>query len=163
MPNYRRPRAAGAATFFTVRLAQPGSDLLVQRIDLLREAVRRTLDERPVTIDAWVVLPDHLHCIWRLPHGDGDFPTRWRLIKARFSRRLPPGRRRPSHVRRGERGIWQRRYWEHHIRNDEDHAAHMRYCWWNPVKHGLVDRPGDWPHASFRHAAGRRTAASDLG
>ena len=162
MPNYRRPRATGATIFFTVRAARPGGDLLVRHINLLRWAVRTTRAERPFGIDAWVVLPDHLHCIWQLPAGDCDFATRWRLIKSRFSRVLPPGPRRPSHLRRSERGIWQRRYWEHHIRDAEDHVAHMRYCWLNPVKHGLVARPEDWPYSSFHRDRETGLVAPDL-
>ncbi|SHH73829.1 REP-associated tyrosine transposase [Marivita hallyeonensis] len=150
MPDYRRPSLTGTPIFFTVNLAKRNSDLLVREIDLLRQAVRVTKRERPFHIDAWVVLPDHLHCIWRLPRGDQDYSTRWRLIKSRFSRGLPPGQLRPSHMARHERGIWQRRFWEHHIRDEADYQAHLRYCWFNPVKHGLVTRPEDWPFSSVR-------------
>jgi len=111
--------------------------------------VAKTLSERPFRIDAWVILPDHMHCVWTLPPGDRDYPVRWRLIKSRFSRELPTGPLRASHRARQERGIWQRRYWEHHIRDDADFAAHVRYCWHNPVKHGLAARPEDWPWSSF--------------
>ncbi len=149
MANYLRPRATGAAIFFTVSLAERGSDLLLARIDLLRDAVRRTRAERPFDIDAIVVLPDHLHAVLTLPAGDGDFATRWRLIKARFSMGVPRGDLRPSHLRRGERGVWQRRFWEHHIRDEADLVTHLRYCWTNPVRHGLVDRPEDWPFSSL--------------
>jgi len=134
--------------FFTVALQDRGGQLLVDHIQRLREAVALTRAERPFHIDAWVVLPDHLHCVWTLPGGDGDFATRWRLIKSRFSRALPPGPLRPSHVARQERGVWQRRFWEHHIRDDADMAAHVGYCWHNPVKHGLVEKPEDWPYSS---------------
>jgi len=149
MANYRRPRAPGARIFFTVCLAEPGSDLLVREVGRLRDAVRRTRAERPFAIDAWVVLPDHMHCIWTLPDGDRAFPTRWRLIKTRFSRGLAPGLRRPSHVSRQERAIWQRRYWEHHIRDAADFADHLQYCCQDPVRHGLVDDPRDWRLSSF--------------
>jgi putative transposase len=148
MPDYRPPLAHGFHVFFTVALANRGSRALVDHIDLLRRAAAQTRAERPFTIDAWVVLPDHLHCVWTLPAGDADYPTRWRLIKTSFSRHLPSGPLRPSHVKRGERGIWQRRYWEHHIRDEADLAAHIRYCWINPVKHGFVQRPEDWPYSS---------------
>ena len=111
MSQYRRPRRPGALIFFTAALARRGSDLLVGEIDRLREAVRITRAERPFGIEAWVVLPDHLHCIWTLPEGDADYSTRWRLIKSRFSGGLPPGRLRESHVARQKRGIWQRRFW----------------------------------------------------
>ncbi|MCZ0963272.1 REP-associated tyrosine transposase [Paracoccus benzoatiresistens] len=149
MSRYRRPRLSCVPIFFTVALAQRGGRLLVDQVALLREAVGVTRAERPFGIDAWVVLPDHLHCIWRLSEGDCHYSTEWRLIKARFSRGLPAGLLRGSHVARQERGIWQRRFWEHHIRDDEDHAAHMQYCWFNPVKHGYVERAEDWPYSSF--------------
>jgi putative transposase len=152
MSNYRRRYIPGSSIFFTVALAQRGSCALIDHIDLLREAVRVTRQERPFAIDAWVVLPDHMHCIWTLPEGDCDYPTRWRLIKTRVSRALPPGPLRPSHLPRNERGIWQRRYWEHHIRNPADFAAHLQFCWVNPVRHGFVPRPEDWPYSSVHMA-----------
>lgn len=154
MPHYLRPHVTGASIFFTVALADRKSRLLVEEIDLLRASVRATRAERPFGIDAWVVLPDHLHCVWTLPAGDADYPTRWRLIKARFSRELPPAGLRESHVRRQERGVWQRRFWEHHLRDYADYAAHVRYCWINPVKHGLVERPEDWPYSSIHRDGG---------
>ena len=148
MPNYIRPACAGASVYFTVTLQERGTRLLVDHVQRLREAVAVTKAERPFQIDAWVVLPDHLHCVWTLPGGDGDFSTRWRLIKSRFSRALPEGQLRASHIARQERGIWQRRFWEHHIRDAGDLAAHVRHCWFNPVRHGLVERPEDWPYSS---------------
>jgi len=157
MSTYRRPAHPGASIFFTVALQDRGSGLLCAEVSRLREAVAQTRAERPFAIEAWVVLPDHLHCVWTLPEGDADFPTRWRLIKARFSRGLPPGARRASHLARQERAIWQRRYWEHHIRDEADRIAHLRYCWDNPVKHGLVAAAEDWPFSSVHReiAAGR--------
>ncbi len=101
MPDYRRPLAHGFHVFFTVALANRGSRALVENIELLRAAAQQTRAERPFTIAAWVVLPDHLHCVWTLPAGDGDYPTRWRLIKTRFSRHLPKGPLRTSHIKRG--------------------------------------------------------------
>ncbi|MEP4555026.1 MAG: transposase [Tateyamaria sp.] len=148
MPNYRRPQVTGACVFFTVALAQRGERTLVEHIDDLRDAVRITRTERPFEIDAFVVMPDHLHCVWTLPAGDRDFSTRWRLIKSRFSRCLPKGPIRKSHDSRNERGIWQRRFWEHHIRDEADYWAHIHYCWMNPVKHGFVERPEDWAYSS---------------
>jgi putative transposase len=148
MPNYLRPKVQGATIFFTVALACRGDDLLVREVARLREAVRVTRSERPFWIDAWVVLPDHLHAVWTLPAKDRDFLTRWRLIKSRFAMGLPKGTLRPSHVVRDERGIWQRRFWEHHIRDADDFRAHVEYCQVNPVKHGLVERPEDWPFSS---------------
>ena len=148
MSRYIRPRVQGASVFFTVALCNRHSRLLVEEVAALRDAVRITRKERPFQIEAWVVLPDHLHALWTLPEGDADYSTRWRLIKARFSRGLPAGPLRLSHQFRQERGTWQRRFWERHIRNDADFAAHLRDCWWNPVKHGLVEKPEDWRYSS---------------
>lgn len=155
MSNYVRPKLPGATVFFTVVLAERGSDLLVQKIAVLREAVRKTRRERPFEIDAWVVLPDHLHCVWTLPEGDQDYSTRWSVIKARFSREMPHTHRRQSHEKRREHGIWQRRFWEHHVRDDADFKAHMEYCWFNPVKHGLVNHPTAWPFSSYHRDMAR--------
>jgi putative transposase len=114
------------------------------------------MNDHPFTIDAIVVLPEHLHCIWTLPQGDADYKTRWALIKANFSRAIPLGERCSERRRkRGERGIWQRRYWEHVIRDERDFASHADYIHWNPVKHGWARSPGDWPWSSF-HAYVRR-------
>ena len=148
MSSYLRPQVSAASIFFTVVLANRGTSLLTDEISKLRRAVASTQRERPFSIDAWFVLPDHLHCIWTLPHQDHDFSTRWRLIKARFSRGLAEGHLRNSHLARQERGIWQRRFWEHHIRDRADMDAHLRYCWFNPVKHGLVEEPQEWPYSS---------------
>ena len=103
-----------------------------------------------------MVLPDHLHTLWTLPDGDADFPLRWRLLKAAFSRRLPQNEAvSQSRLRKGERGIWQRRFWEHTIRDDQDYAVHMDYIHFNPVKHGYVSNVSDWPHSSFRRCVRR--------
>ena len=120
----------------------------MREVGRLRAAVAATRAERPFAIGAWVVLPDHLHCVWHLPEDDADYATRWAAIKTRFSSGLEAGHRRPSHVARREKAIWQRRDWEHHIRDERDLAAHVRYCWFNPVKHGFVARPEDWPFSS---------------
>ena len=124
----------------------------MREIERLRQAVRVTRAERPFGIDAWVVLPDHIHAIWTLPAGDGDFSTRWRLIKARFSAGLPKAALRPSQARRGEPGIWQRRFWERHLRDVVDFDRHMQGCRLDPVRHGLVEEAGDWPYSSFHQA-----------
>ena len=166
MPNYRRPKVNGASIFFTVALARRGGSLLVDEIDTLRDAVRVTKRKRPFHIDAWVVLPDHLHCVWTLPAGDRDFSTRWGAIKARFSmscRRAgftPPkpvghvnGGVNPALRRKGEVGLWQPRFWEHHIRDQADYWMHVRYCWLNPVKHGFVGRPENWAYSSVHSDA----------
>jgi len=154
MPDYRRLRVPGATYFFTVNLLDRRSDLLVARIEVLRRAARSVRGRYPFHIDAWIVLPDHMHCLWTLPEGDFDYPRRWRDIKTTFSKSLPATEQRSAVMRRrGERGIWQRRYWEHTIRDDRDYAVHMDYIHFNPVKHGLVENPADWPFSSFRRCA----------
>ena len=151
MPNYRRAYHPGGTWFFTVNLLERhGNDLLVREIDRLRTVVRRVRELHPFTIDAWVVLPEHMHCIWTLPAGESDFSMRWRLIKALFSRSLPKIERRSAvRIAADERGIWQRHYWEHCIREDADYARHMDYVHVNPLKHRLVNRVVDWPYSSF--------------
>ena len=151
MRTYIRHRAPGGVYFFTVNLAhRRGNTLLVDRMDALRAAFDATRAERPFAMPAWVVLPDHLHCLWRLPPGDDDYPTRWRLIKSRFSRAIQPLERcSDSRRAKSERGIWQRRYWEHHVRDEADLHAHIDYIHINPVKHEHAARAADWPWSSF--------------
>lgn len=150
MSNYRRARVPGACFFFTLVLADRKSNLLTKHIDDLRHAYAETIRDAPVTCDAMVVLPDHLHAIWTLPPGDAAFSERWRKIKYRFSKRTGLwGRRSLSQCAKRERGIWQRRFWEHVIRDEADYRAHLAYCWANPVKHGLVARAADWPFSSI--------------
>jgi len=151
MSQYRRIWQPGGTYFFTVATRQRNNaDLLTRHIDTLRTVVRSVRKRHPFAIHAWVVLPDHLHCVVALPPNDDDFAVRWRLIKAGFSKALPPTESIPAaRSRRGERGIWQRRYWEHLIRNPADYRAHMDYVHINPVKHGLVGRVVDWPYSTF--------------
>jgi putative transposase len=150
MTDYRRNFLPGGTFFFTVNLADRRLRLLTDNIDALRRAFRETHRHHPFTIDAIVVLPDHLHAVWTLPEGDTNFATRWRLIKSAFSRSIATGERiSRSRASKGERGIWQRRYWEHTIRDDDDFARHIDYVHINPVKHRLVTRVGDWPYSSF--------------
>ena len=150
MPDYRRNRVMGGTYFFTVNLLERRTNLLVEHIQLLRSVVKTVQTSKPFHIDAWVVLPDHMHCVWTLPNHDDDYPARWKAIKTAFSRAIPKTER-LSAVRKAnnERGIWQRRYWEHTIRNDKDYAAHVDYCHINPVKHGLVKQVKDWPYSTF--------------
>ncbi|TDK21488.1 transposase [Luteimonas aestuarii] len=151
MPNYRRVRVPGGTYFFTVDLLERQRCLLVEHIDLLRDSFRAARAARPFEIIAIVVLPDHLHCVWRLPDGDADNANRWAQIKSGFSRRLPASERRSARrVARRERGIWQRRFWEHVIRDDDDLRHHVDYIHFNPVKHGHVAHACDWLHSSFR-------------
>ena len=151
MPDYRRAWHPGGTYFFTVNLLQRrGNDLLTRHIDLLRKAVSLIRQRHPFVIHGWVVLPEHLHCIIELPPDDADFATRWRLIKLTFSKALPITERRSKvRIARGERGIWQRRYWEHLIRDEKDFHAHMDYVHINPLKHGLVKRVNEWPYSTF--------------
>ena len=151
MSNYRRAKVPGGTYFFTVNLLERRRRLLIEHIDDLRAAFRATHAVRPFEVIAIVILPDHLHCLWRLPPGDSDNANRWAQIKSGFSRRLPPGERRSAQrICRRERGIWQRRYWEHLIRDDNDLQRHADYIHFNPVKHGHVSRVVDWPYWSFR-------------
>lgn len=151
MPQYRRLWCPGGTYFFTHTLRQrDGNDLLVRQVELLRESVRVVRESHPFRIHGWVVLPDHLHCVIELPDGEADFAIRWRLIKMIFSRSLPLRDKRFSLNRsQRERGIWQRRYWEHLIRDEADLRAHLDYLHFNPVKHGLVERVADWPYSTF--------------
>ena len=151
MTEYRRAYAPGATWFFTVNLAQrQHSHLLVDHFDALRAAFRVVRVRHPYRTDALVVLPNHLHCLWTLPPGDSDFSTRWGLIKAGFSRAIDKGERRSqSRLARGERGVWQRRFWEHLIRDQEDFNRHADYIHGNPVKHAWVRRVIDWPYSTF--------------
>ena len=153
MSDYRRMWVPGGTYFFTVNLADRSSWLLVEQIDALRASVRSVMRKRPFASPAWVVLPNHMHALWTLPDGDVDFATRWMRIKQNFCERVPRVEPIPkSRQNRSERGIWQRRYWEHLIRDERDLRNHVNYIHFNPVKHGLVTRAVDWPHSSFhRH------------
>jgi putative transposase len=150
MTDYRRNRVPGGTYFFTVNLVDRNSDILVSRVQSLRDAVRDVRMRAPFHIDAWVVLPDHLHCLWTLPENDSDFSSRWRDIKKTFSKTLPPTEHRStSRIAKGERGVWQRRFWEHTIQDDGDYGAHMDYIHFNPVRHGVASNVADWPYSSF--------------
>ena len=154
MSNYRRVWVPGGTYFFTVNLLERRRGVLVEHIDLLRDAFRAAKAARPFHLLAIVVMPDHLHCVWRLPDGDADNANRWAQIKSGFSRALPIHERRSSRrIARRERGIWQRRYWEHLVRDDDDLRRVVDYVHINPVKHGYVARAADWPYSSFRRWA----------
>jgi putative transposase len=156
MTDYRRNRVPGGTFFFTVNLYDRQSRLLAQHIDALRNAVRQIQRRAPFHIDAWVVLPEHMHALWTLPEDDTDYARRWNAIKTDFSRNLPPGEyRSASRKIRRERGIWQRRFWEHTIRDDQDYANHMDYIHFNPVRHRLVEQVADWPFSSFHRAVAK--------
>jgi REP-associated tyrosine transposase len=164
MPQYRRPKVEGGVFFFTVALADRSSDLLVRHVDRLRRIYVSVQERHPFETIAICVLPDHLHAVWSLPQGDADFPLRWNVIKGGFSRGLAGDERRSaSRVARRERGIWQRRYWEHAIRDEADLARHVDYIHFNPVKHGYVSRVSDWPHSSFKRYVARGWLPLDWG
>ena len=156
MVRYRRNFAAGGTFFLTATLSDRTSSALTEHVITLRSAIMQTRRQHPFTIEAVVVLPDHLHIIITLPEGDADFSNRLSLIKRRFTTAvLKSGtsiKRRPN----GEIALWQRRFWEHTIRNEKDFERHVDYVHFNPVKHNLVARVRDWPYSSFhryvRHA-----------
>lgn len=164
MPSYIRARVPGGTYFFTVTLHDRRQALLTDHIQSLKSAFRNARRRRPFTVDAIVILPDHLHCIWTLPPDDGDCPARWHDIKSRFAAAIPRGEP-VSHgrARRGERGIWQRRYWEHLVRDEADFARHVDYIHFNPVKHGWARRASDWPYSSFHRFASRGLYETDWG
>ena len=164
MPQYRRAKYAGGTFFFTVAIADRGDDLLLREIERLREAYRLVQQRRSFQTIAICILPDHIHAIWSLPDNDADFLSRWKLIKSGFSRGLAPAPRRSvRHVVKREKGLWQRRYWEHVIRNEADLQRHIDYIHFNPVKHGLVSRVIDWPHSSFHQYVEREQLPADWG
>ena len=165
MPNYRRVWHPGGTYCFTVTLLQRrNNDLLTREIDLLRTVVADVRGRHPFRIHGWVVLPDHMHCVIELPDGDVDYAVRWRLIKMGFSKGMPKTEQRSSvRHRRGERGIWQRRFWEHLIRDEEDFRAHMDYVHFNPAKHGLVTRVVDWPYSTFHRLVEQGVYPPDWG
>ncbi len=162
MTQYRRHFQPGGSYFFTVNLVDRRLRLLTEQIELLRAAFRYTLQGHPFTVEAIVMLPEHLHAIWTLPPGDAYYATRWRLIKSHFSRALPLHERRSvSRIGKGERGIWQRQYWEHTLRDEADFERHADYIHFNPVKHGHVNRVADWPYSSFHSLARQGVYPSD--
>ncbi len=155
MSNYKRIYIPGGRYFFTVVcwkrkpvFAQP------ENVGILRRAFKKVRQKMPMATEAIVVLPDHLHCLWKLPDGDSDYPARWREIKKYATRRIAafPGEK-----------IWQPRYWEHTIRDEEDWRNHVDYIHYNPVKHGLADSPLAWPYSSFQGAVEKGWYASDWG
>lgn len=159
MSKYIRSQTPGATYFFTARLADRRSTLLTDEIDLLRRCVRETITRYPFVIDAIVILPAAIHTLWTLPAGDADFSTRWSFLKSQFSRALPiPSTRTATQCERTEKGIWQRRFWEHRIRSAHDLALHRTLIHTAPVHAGLVDRPSDWNWTSLH----RELATSHL-
>ena len=155
MSRYRRDNTPGATWFFTVVTYKRQRILCDEPVrDALRTAIAQTRANWPFVIDAWVLLPDHFHCIWTLPAGDADFATRWNLVKRRTSGALKDsyfsaGLMNVSKSSRRELTFWQRRYWEHRIRDEQDFETHVDYIHYNPVKHGYATAPADWPYSTF--------------
>ncbi|MNE48437.1 Transposase IS200 like protein [compost metagenome] len=166
MSDYRRAQDVGACYFFTLVTHQRQPVLTKPRLrEALRLAIVQVRQRYPFNICGWVLLPDHLHCLWQLPAGDADFGLRWSLIKRLTSQALPraPGVISLSRCLRRESGLWQRRFWEHHIRNDEDYRRHLDYLHWNPVRHGLVERVADWPWSSYHRLVHEGVYPADWG
>ena len=180
MSRYRRANVSGATYFFTVVTYRRRPFLCDSDVRIaLREAITKVRSRYPFHIDGWVLLPDHLHAIWTLPPGDACFPLRWQQIKLGVTLRCGDRLHRDawmteSKTKHRESTLWQRRYWEHQIRDEADFERHMDYLHYNPVKHGLVKRVGDWRYSSFhRHVAAgvyredwseaQATDASDFG
>ena len=149
MVNYRRARTEGGTYFFTVTLRDRRSDALTANIDSLRKVLRMTMERRPLRMDAMVILPDHLHAVWTLPPDDADYSGRWRSIKSGFVRALRREGVPLSFNHKGECDLWQRRFWEHRVRDEEDLRRHVDYVHINPLKHGLVRRVSEWPWSTF--------------
>ena len=153
MTAYRRLYIPGGTYFFSVALADRSAHTLVDEIDLLRSVYGSVAAQQPVFCHAMVVLPNQIHAVWTLPDGDADFSIRWKKIKSVFSRHCKAvGSVNPSQVRKGEKGIWQRRFWEHAIRNPVDFRDHVDFCHFSPVKLGLVKHPQDWAYSTIHRA-----------
>jgi putative transposase len=155
MSNYRRAKTQGRTYFFTVVTYRRQGFLCNESVRrALREGIHHARKEHPFTIDAWVLLPDHLHFIWTLPCDDADFGIRWAIIKRFVTKQCNPELKRddwmkPSKIKRKESTLWQRRFWEHQIRDDKDYEKHVDYIHYNPVKHGLAKQASDWPFSTF--------------
>jgi putative transposase len=154
MVRYRRNRVPGGTFFFTVTLRNRRSDLLVTRIDALREAWRLAKVRVPHEVIAAIVLPEHLHAVIAMRDATADYPRLWQDIKEGFTRRVQPA---------GLRSPWQARYWEHTLRDEDDLRRHVDYVHINPLKHGLVDRASDWPHSTFHRYVARGLLPFDWG
>jgi len=151
--KYRRSKSEGATYFFTV-VTYRRKRILCDNFNaaLVKEAFTHIATNRPFKIDAFVMLPDHIHSVWTLPDGDNDYSTRWTLIKMYFTKRCDTrlkGGQSDNMKKKGLQGVWQQRFWEHQIRDDRDFAAHVDYIHYNPVKHSLAERPVDWKYSSF--------------
>ena len=163
MVRYRRNFLAGGTFFFTATLADRTSRALIDHIEALRAAVKETRAAHPFAIDAIVILPDHIHIVMTLPEGDADYPTRLSLIKRRFTDAVVKSGTPVARRGNGEIALWQRRFWEHTIRDEGNFERHVDYVHFNPVKHGLVGRVCDWPYSSFHRYVRRGLLPQDWG
>ena len=161
MVSYRRNHITGGTYFFTANLRDRRQALLVEHIDAFREVIRDVRQEIPFVIDAMVILPDHWHAVWTLPEDDAAYARRIRLIKSRFTRKLLAAGVPLTKDVRGDYDLWQKRYWEHTIRDDRDFEAHVNYVHINPVKHGYVKRAVDWPHSTLHRYISDGTLPAD--
>jgi len=165
--QYRRARQMGGTYFFTVVTYDRKPILTIpENIQRLREAFRHVMRKHPMDIEGIVILPDHLHCLWRLPERDNDFSIRWSKIKRYFSLSaagVEQGQVSETRRRKREKAVWQRRFWEHLIRDEHDWRSHMDYIHYNPVKHGYVEAPGDWPYSSFSKSVKKGWYPQDWG
>jgi putative transposase len=157
--NYRRNYVDGGTYFFTVNIYDRQSTLLVDQIDILRSAVKFVKQRKPFQINAWVVLPDHMHAIWTLPPEDSDYSSRWREIKKRFTKELIKDSF--VHSRLKGKVVWQKRFWEHTIKSHVDFQKHFDYVHINPLKHGVVERVSDWPFSSFHRSVAQGLYSKD--
>lgn len=164
MRQYIRDKTAGACYFFTLTLQDRHSHLLTENIQAIRQAYRFTQQHAAFVLHGMVVLPDHLHIQITLPSGDDNYSARMSMFKSAFSRQIPDGELiSPSRDRKRERGIWQRRFFEHRIRDDFDFETHMNYIHYNPVNHGYVQQPIDWPFSTFHDWVTHGVYAADWG
>jgi len=169
MSTYRRPNITGGTYFFTVVTYRRQRFLCDDSVrTALRDAIAETRAVSPFVINGWVLLPDHLHCIWTLPPDDADFSKRWAMIKRFVTKRCCPAlagdaRLSASKLRRNESAIWQRRFWEHLIRDETDYMRHMDYLHYNPVKHGLANAVKNWPYSTFHRYVNEGVYPDDWG
>lgn len=169
MSRYRRAHAAGACHFFTVVTYRRRAILCDDEVRrALREAVLLARKQRPFSIDSWVLLPDHLHCIWTLPSGDVDYSSRWSIIKRKASILCSENYKHtewltPSRQKHRESTLWQRRFWEHRIRDETDFMRHADYIHYNPVKHGWCNQVSEWPYSTFHRYVARGVYPEDWG
>jgi putative transposase len=169
MSNYRRSFTKGGTYFFTVNAFRRQTILTHPNFrNALKIAVIEARQRFPFTINAWVLLPDHLHCIWTLPQDDADFSGRWAFIKRTTTKQCKAYFQKhnwlnASHIKRSESTLWQRRFWEHQIRDERDYQTHMDYIYWNPVKHGHVTAVKDWPYSTFHRDVERGIYSNNWG